>query len=217
MDSLIILAIGVLAITATFAAGLAIYMRRQLKNANEARRRLNTGWGAKLKEEEHKRRELEQELSKAQDACKRLQEGWRGREKEEQERHRLQAEQREREEELRDRAEKEKLGRFTSKLSQSIEKLAQLQDEMKCMIRELHEMQQERYRMGQQGRRTAQDLEQRVHAEREARERDEEEMIDRSGAKTKEIAEKLHMTPEEQAWLNELMKQDSRDEEEYLQ
>ncbi len=217
MDSIIIPVIGFLAITAIFAAGLAINMRKQLENANEARRRLNAGWGAKLKEEEHKRRELEQELSKVQDASKRLQEAWQGREKEEQERHCLQAKQREQEEELRDRAEKGQLDRFTSELNQSIEKLIQLQNEMKCMIRELHEMQRERHRMGQQGRRTVKDLGQPAHAERGVRKRDEEEMIDRFGAKTKEVAEKLHMTPEEQAWLNELVEQGGRNEEEHLQ
>ena len=91
MDSLVLPAIGFLAMTAIFAAGSAITMRRRLKNAENARRRLKEGWESKLREEERKRRELEQELSKIQDASKRLQEAWRERKKEEQERHRLQA------------------------------------------------------------------------------------------------------------------------------
>ncbi len=216
MDSFVIPAVGFLAITTIFAAGLAISMRTRLKDANEARRRLRAGWESKLREEEHKRRELEQELSKIQDASKRLQEARREREKEEQERHPLQAKEREHEEELRDRTEKGKLVRSTSELSQSIEKLAHLQDEMKCMIQELREAQRPRHGTEQQGRRTAQDVEQSAHAERGVL-RKEEEMIDRFGSKTKEVAEKLHMTPEEQTWLNELLIQGVGNDEGHLQ
>ena len=78
-------------------------------------------------------------------------------------------------------------------------------------------MQQERNRMEQQGRRTAQDMEQLAQTERDPWKRDKKEMTDRFGAKTKEVAETLHMTPEEQAWLDELVNQSARDEEEHLQ
>ena len=217
MDSLIVPVIGFLAIIVIFAAGSAINMRRRLKDAEEARRRLKAGWESKLREEEHKRRQLEQELSKIQDASKRLQEAWQGREKEEQDRHRLQTMEREHEKELRDRTEEGKLDRFTSDLSQSIDKLSQLQDELKRTIRELHEMQKERGRTEQQGRRTAQNMEQLAQTEREPQKRYEKEMLDRLGAKTKEVANKLHMNPEEQAWLDELLKQSTRDEVEHLQ
>ena len=54
MDSLIVPAIGFLAIIVIFAAGSAINMRRRLKDAEEARRRLKAGWESKLREEEHK-------------------------------------------------------------------------------------------------------------------------------------------------------------------
>ena len=220
MDPFIIPVVGLLAAIAVFAGGSAIFLRKRLSNAEEARRRLKAGWEIKIREEEQKCRGLQQELARTQEASKHFQEALERKEREEQERQHTQTKQREHEKaekELRDKTEKQNLARLTSELNQSIERLSQLQDEMKCMILELHKTQQRQDRREEQGRRIALKQEQPAPTERETPKRDEEEVIDRFGAKITEFKETRHGTQEEQAWLQERIRQSAREEGELRQ